>query len=207
MATQTPRSRWWVWALLALGAVVAAYLAVPGLSDWVTDRLAGRPEAVTAPEPPVVEAPPVPAPIPAASGTRIGERAPDFTLPSLGGASVSLSQFRGRIVILDFWASWCAPCRATMPSLHSLWREVASHGVELVGVSLDRTAAAATAYLGANDFTDMLALWGSYAAAQAVATQYRVTGIPHTFIIDRAGVVRFNNHPARLDRALLESLL
>ena len=53
----------------------------------------------------------------------------------------------------------------------------------------------------------MLALWGSYAAAQAVATQYRVTGIPHTIIIDRAGVVRFNNHPARLDRALLESLL
>lgn len=198
--------RWLVIGLAAAAVGVAAYFAVPAVSDWLGARRAARP--TTAPlSTAVVPVQTASAPLPAAVGPRVGERAPDFTLRTLDGATVSLSQFRGRVVILDFWASWCSPCRATMPTLHALWREVADRGVELVGVSLDRSADAASAYLKANGFRDMVALWDSYAAAQAVATQYRVTGIPHTFIIDRAGIVRFNNHPARLERAAIEPLL
>jgi peroxiredoxin len=148
-----------------------------------------------------------PTPIRVATGTRIGELAPDFALRSLDGTSVSLSRFRGRVVILDFWASWCGPCRDTMPSLHDLWHDVASRGVDLVGVSLDRTASAASSYLASNGFGDMTALWESAEASQAVASLYGVRGIPRTLIIDRDGIVRFNNHPALLDRAVLEALL
>jgi len=209
MAKRTWRNRWLIGFLIVLAVGVAAYFAVPAVLEWVEGR--GEPQSaeplVPQPAAPLAETQPAPAVIPAAIGTRIGERAPDFTLPSLDGTSVSLSQFRGSIVILDFWASWCSPCRATMPAVHDLWRGVADRGVVLIGVSLDRTADAAATYLRENSFGDMVALWGSLAAAQAVAEQYRVVGIPHTFVIDRAGIVRFNNHPARLDRTDLDPLL
>jgi WD40 repeat protein len=143
----------------------------------------------------------------AATGPRIGERAPDFSLESLSGVEVSLSRLRGLVVILDFWASWCAPCHAAMPSLYAMWQEVADQGVRLVSVSLDRTASDASSYLAASGFDDTNALWGSLAQAQTVASLYHVTGIPRTVVIDREGIVRFNGHPARLDRGVLKGLL
>jgi hypothetical protein len=76
-----------------------------------------------------------------------------------------------------------------------------------VGVSLDRTEKAATDYLAASDFAGMHALWGSVATSQAVASKYGVRAIPRTVVIDRGGIVRFNGHPVRLDRALLDSVL
>lgn len=143
----------------------------------------------------------------AATGPLIGERAPDFSLESLSGVEVSLSRLRGLVVILDFWASWSAPCRAAMPSLYAMWQEVADQGVRLVSVSLDRTASDASSYLAANGFDDTTALWGSLAQATTVASLYHVTGIPRTVVIDREGIVRFNDHPGRLDRGMLKGLL
>jgi peroxiredoxin len=210
-----------LWGLLCLFAVVATGLAYAVASGWFANDAppasAQEPAQESAPTPEPEPAPAVPiaeeatkaSPAPAlvATGSRIGERAPDFSLRSLGGEMVSLAQFRGHVVILDFWASWCAPCRATMPTLHALWQDVASRGVVLVGISLDRSAAAATAYLAANKYEDMVALWESLAAAQSVASLYGVRAIPRTVVIDRNGVVRFNNHSAMLNRALLEPIL
>jgi peroxiredoxin len=201
-----------LWSLLCLFAVVTAGLAYAVASGWFVDDVRPAPE----PEPAQVLAPTLPiaeqataSPTQAfvATGSRIGERAPDFSLRSLGGEIVSLAQFRGRVVILDFWASWCAPCRATMPALHALWQDVASRGVALVGVSLDRSEAAAATYLAANGYGGMVALWESLAAAQSVASLYGVRAIPRTVVIDRNGMVRFNGHSATLGRALLESVL
>ena len=209
-----------LWGLLGIFAVVAAGLAYAAASGW----FAADAPPVSA-QGPAQEPAPTPEPEPAAqiveqatepspptqalvaTGSRIGERAPDFSLRSLGGEIVSLAQFRGRVVILDFWASWCAPCRATMPALHALWQDAASRGVVLVGISLDRSEAAAASYLAANNYEDMVALWESLAAAQSVASLYGVRAIPRTVVIDRNGVVRFNGHPATLGRAAIEPVL
>jgi peroxiredoxin len=214
--------RWILWGLLCLFGVVATSLAYAVASGWFADDAPPISAQAPAPEPaeeplptpepaaPIVEqatepSPPTQALV--ATGSRIGELAPDFSLRSLGGEIVSLAQFRGRVVILDFWASWCGPCRATMPALHAMWRDVASRGVVLVGISLDRSEAAAAGYLANNKYEDMVALWGSLAAAQSVASLYGVRAIPRTVVIDRNGVVRFNNHSAMLSRALLEPIL
>lgn len=136
-----------------------------------------------------------------------GNRAPDFTLRSLDGEAVSLSDFRGHMVILDFWASWCTPCRVSMPTLHALWGHYRDQGVVLVGVSLDRTESDARSYLKANGFSGMVALWESMTASQAVAKMYGVVGIPRTLVIDADGVVRFAGHPATLTSTLIELYL
>ena len=215
----TKLRRWILWGLLGLFAVVAAGLAYAAASGWFaadTPPVSAQgpaqepaPTPEPAPAAPIAEPATTPSPTQPliATGSRIGERAPDFSLRSLGGEIVSLAQFRGRVVILDFWASWCAPCRATMPALHALWQDVASRGVVLVGISLDRSEAAAATYLAANQYEDMVALWESLAAAQSVASLYGVRAIPRTVVIDRNGVVRFNGHPATLSRALLEPIL
>ena len=77
----------------------------------------------------------------------------------------------------------------------------------LLGVSLDRTARDATSYLEASGSSRLVALWGSLAQAREVARVYGIVGIPHTFVIDREGIIRFADHPARLSDALLESCL
>jgi len=142
-----------------------------------------------------------------AVGTGIGQRAPDFVLPSLSGGSVALSDYRGSVVILDFWASWCGPCKATFPVIHSLWETYADRGAVLVGISLDRSEADARSYLNQAGFDDMVALWGSLPAASAVASTYNVGGIPHTFVIDREGIVRFAGHPAYLGTETLHEII
>ena len=140
-------------------------------------------------------------------GPSVGQRAPDFTLRSLANDPVSLSDYDGRVVILDFWASWCVPCKATFPALHALWRSFADRGVVLIGVSLDRSRSDADGYLAQTGFTDMIALWDSYSAAAAVAHRYGVSGIPHTVVIDRTGILRYSGHPVRLTAEDLEEIL
>jgi peroxiredoxin len=154
---------------------------------------------------------PSPAELPAARdvtmGASIGQRAPQFSLRTLSGDVVSLSDYRGRVVILDFWASWCVPCRATFPVLHALWQSEAERGVVLIGISLDRSRADASRYLEETGFEDTIALWGSLGDASAVADRYGVGGIPHTLVIDRSGIVQFAGHPALLGRETLRRIV
>jgi len=139
-------------------------------------------------------------------GIEVGERAPNFTLLSLDGKSVSLSDFRGHVVILDFWASWCPPCRASMPVLQDFYEKYKGRGLVLLGVSLDRSAEDARYFLKEKGYHDLIALWGSVSASQGVAREYGVYGIPHTFVIDRDGIIRFSDHPLRLTDSFLSSL-
>ena len=139
-------------------------------------------------------------------GTSVGQSAPDFTLKDLDGNSVSLHQFRGHVVILDFWASWCAPCRASMPTLDGFATRYQNKGLVLVGVSLDRSASDATSYLKQSNYHRLIALWESVSASQGVARTYGVSAIPRTFVIDRDGVIRFVDHPMRLTESFLDTL-
>jgi peroxiredoxin len=117
----------------------------------------------------------------------VGFRAPDFTLPGLGGARVKLSDFRGKkAVFLNFWASWCPSCQEEMPTMETLYREFKPRGLEILAVSIDtRTGDVAT-------FTKMHGV--SFPALldpdQRVFTQYRASKIPTHVLIDRHGVIR-----------------
>jgi len=139
-------------------------------------------------------------------GIRVGQRAPNFQLRSLDNEDIALSDYRGQVVILDFWASWCTPCKSTMPGFESLARTLAAD-VVLVGVSLDRSAANASDYLEANNYEAMVALYGTYAAAVNVFNTYGGGGIPKTYVIDREGIIRYVGHPASLSRQTVERLI
>jgi len=131
-------------------------------------------------------------------GTKIGDLAPGFTLKDLQGESISLSDFRGKVIILDFWASWCPPCRSSMPHLDEMRKRYQSEGLVVIAVSLDPNIADISTFLEENEFTDLLVLWESPKVAQRVKTLYGVSGIPHTFVIDRQGIIRYSDHPIRL---------
>jgi len=133
--------------------------------------------------------------------------APEFTLENLLGEPVSLAAYRGQVVILDFWASWCKPCLTTFPALHELAERFSDRGVVLLAISLDRSAEAARTYLAAHGYPLETVLWESLAAAQAVKAHYDVSGIPRTFVIDRNGIIRFTGHPRQLTIEAIEPWL
>lgn len=140
-------------------------------------------------------------------GERVPEMAPDFSLLSLDGEVVTLSELRGSVVVLDFWATWCSPCLRSLPNLHSVVERYQDRGVVLILVSLDRTAKRSRDYLVENGYSTDNVLWESLDAARAVKNQFGVVGIPRTFIIDRDGFIQYSGHPGNLtDADLLEWL-
>ncbi len=133
--------------------------------------------------------------------------APEFTLRSLDGVDVSLSDYRGRVVLLDFWATWCKPCTTTFPELHALQQDYADRGVVLLVVSLDRSEQRARDYFTENGYETDNVLWGSLEEARAVKALYGVGGIPRTFLIDRTGYIRYSGYPTRLTPEEIEAWL
>lgn len=148
-------------------------------------------------------APSTPTPI----GNEVGLTAPEFTLQALDGESVSFSDYRGHVVILVFWASWCPSCRASMPALEGLIERYHDEGLVIVGVSLDCDAEDATTYLEENGYGEMIALWESLSASEEVALLYGVSTIPHTFVVDPSGIIRYSGDPAYLIAAVIEPWL
>ena len=123
---------------------------------------------------------------------QVDELAPDFRLTDLDGKVVMLSDFRGKTVVLNFWASWCPPCREEMPEFQELWDERGSEGsddlvVLAVNFLRDDTVGAATSFIEGNDFTFPVIF---DTTRGDVATRYGVRGLPATFFIDRNGIVR-----------------
>jgi cytochrome c biogenesis protein CcmG/thiol:disulfide interchange protein DsbE len=122
------------------------------------------------------------------SGTRpprIGENAPDFTVQD-SDRKLTLSQFRGQIVVLNFWATWCPPCVQEMPSLIRMQSNLKKDGITVVGVSIDADRSAYEKFLkdyGVNFITVR-------DEAQKSPELYGTHGWPETYIIDRKGVVR-----------------
>lgn len=126
--------------------------------------------------------------ITACRSNNVGERvkAPDFTLPDLNGNEVSLSDFRGKVVFLNFWATWCPPCRKEMPSMEVLYQRLKDKDFELLAVSLDRQGSSAVEPFIRDyglTFPILLDLNGD------LARTYKVRGIPSTFIVDKEGLI------------------
>jgi peroxiredoxin len=139
-----------------------------------------------------------------------GQRGPAFRLAALDGRPLSLEAWRDRLVVLNFWATWCQPCTLEMPTLEALWESYRERGLVVVGVSVDRGAPRALLdpYLRNLGLTFPILLDPDMAAAGA----WRVTGIPATFVIRPGGEVagvamgprEWNSDEMR---ALLESML
>ncbi len=115
----------------------------------------------------------------------IGKKAPDFTLKDLNNNVFNLSSLRGKVVVLNFWATWCPPCRAEMPSLNNLYRELRSKGLEVVAISTDRSASPVKDYLSKNPLDIKILVDED----SRVSRQFKVFSIPTTFLIDRNGLI------------------
>jgi DsbE subfamily thiol:disulfide oxidoreductase len=119
----------------------------------------------------------------------IGAPAPAYIAHDLNDTPTSLAALRGKVVVLNVWATWCLPCREELPQLVALHKAFAPQGVELVGVSVD----AAGMGLDVRDFMkehDMTyAVWLD--PEHQFALQFLTVGVPETFVVDRAGIIRY----------------
>lgn len=113
----------------------------------------------------------------------IGSLAPPFAQPSLSDESIALLDLRGESVIINFWATWCVPCRIEMPELQALHEEA---GVRVVGVNLGEAREVVARWVDDLDLTFDIALDDMH---WHVATDYRVRGYPSTFVIDSDGII------------------
>jgi cytochrome c biogenesis protein CcmG, thiol:disulfide interchange protein DsbE len=133
---------------------------------------------------------------------RVGEPAPSFSLSTPSGQRLALADLRGQAVLLNFWASWCPPCRGEMPDLENLAREYRASGLVLVGVNLEEEGPTVQRY------ADMLGLSFPLALDQdgEVANRYNLTALPTSYFIDRDGVVRDLNIGALTEKGLRSKL-
>ncbi|MCS7060158.1 MAG: TlpA disulfide reductase family protein [Anaerolineae bacterium] len=130
----------------------------------------------------------------AQSGKRptVGSPAPDFVMPLYEGyragfpETIRLADLRGKVVVLNFWASWCVECVKETDALEAVWREYKDRGLIVLGVDHLDTEAAARKYLA--DFG--VTFPNGIDLQQQVSRAYRITGVPETFFIDKQGVVR-----------------
>jgi thiol-disulfide isomerase/thioredoxin len=125
------------------------------------------------------------------NATEIGQAAPAFTLPTLQkDQPVALKSFAGKVIYLDFWASWCLPCRTSFPLLNKLHEKLKAQGFEVIAINLDEDKAKAEKFLqefqvGFTVLRDAKGEW---------ADKYVVESMPTSFIIDKKGVVSHIHH-------------
>ncbi|MCZ7539448.1 MAG: TlpA family protein disulfide reductase [Anaerolineae bacterium] len=125
--------------------------------------------------------------------------APDFTLPGLGG-EVALADFRGKYVLLNFWASWCPPCMAEMPDLYAYHRQYQDAGFTLLAVNVAEDEATVRAFLAANGFDFPVAL----DTTGAIYQQYGGAGLPSSFLIGPQGTLVTMWRPGAISREMLD---
>ena len=118
---------------------------------------------------------------------KVGEVAPNFQLRDLGGNMVTLAQLRGKIVLLNFWATWCGPCRVEMPAMEQLYRTFSHKEFEILAVSTDPQGAAVTRpFQQEMGFTFPILHDSEY----RVGLTYGARSLPMTFMVDRQGIIR-----------------
>ena len=122
----------------------------------------------------------------AASGDALGP-APAFTLAALSGQQAALSQYKGQVVMVNFWATWCGPCQQEMPLLDQMYRKYKPAGFTLIGVNVDKEAPAVKELLARKPVSFPVLL----DPANQVSKAYHVDEMPSSVIIDRKGEIRY----------------
>jgi thiol-disulfide isomerase/thioredoxin len=128
--------------------------------------------------------------------------APDFTLEDLSGKRFSLSRMRGRTVLLDFWASWCGPCRAEMPVLERLHRQFAERGLSVVGVNVNEPRETAARFIEQQGYTFTVLLDRRFEASML----YDARALPTLVLVDAEGNVKAYGHGTRSEAELRADL-
>ena len=122
----------------------------------------------------------------ALGATDVGQPAPPLTAVELDGGGFDLGALRGKVVVVNFWATWCPPCREEMPALDAFYRQYHDQGLDMIGISADRP----------RDRGDVVKMMHAFAYPAAMLRDAKVNGfgapeaLPVTFVIDRAGIVR-----------------
>ena len=120
---------------------------------------------------------------------KVGATAPAYATRALSGDSVSLAGLRGKVVLLNVWATWCHPCRDEIPQLEALHQQYAKDGLVVAGVSVDNNGMDDGIRAFMRDFKMTYAVWLD--PDERVSSQFLTIGVPETFLIDRAGVIRW----------------
>ena len=139
-----------------------------------------------------------------------GQPATDFSLPQRDGTTLSLADYRGKVLVLDFWASWCGPCRASFPWMREFYKEYQSKGVEILGISIDAKRADWEKALDAEKlpWKQVLDERTDPYANSKVATIYHALAIPHFVVIDREGKIVACRHMEQAEfKVLIDKLL
>jgi peroxiredoxin len=117
---------------------------------------------------------------------KVGDRAPDFEVHADNGRTLDLDNYKGRVLVLNFWATWCPPCVEELPSLNAMSKELEGAGVVVLGVSVDRNEAAYRQFLR----NAQVAFETARDPEGTVSSAYGTYKFPETYIIDKQGVVR-----------------
>lgn len=144
--------------------VVAVVAVAVGLMLWTASRMSRNPQRL--------------------AGNPTGAPAPEFELKSLDGRTVRLSDYRGKAVLLNFWATWCSPCKIEMPWFDELQNKYRSQGLEVIGIAMDDAGEETVAKFVKDLGVNYTILMGKEALGEAYGG---VLGLPTTFYIDRQG--------------------
>ncbi len=119
---------------------------------------------------------------------RPGAPFPDFDEKDLNGEPLSLARFKGRVVLIDFWATWCGPCVDELPNVIAAYRKYHDKGFEIIGISLDRDEAALRRFIAEHEMTWPQYFDGLYWQSK-LGRKYGVNSIPATYLVDGDGTI------------------
>ena len=137
----------------------------------------------------------------------IGTKAADFSLINLIGEEVTLNQFKDKVIMLNFWATWCGPCKAEIPDFIKMYDKYQKDGLEIVGITVSSGSAANIRQFAEKFGIDYTLLTGDEKYLKDLTVKYGgIRGIPTTFLIDRKGVIQKKWVGARTERIFMKEI-